>query len=55
MAVLRESIKLWRTDDLGRPDPAAWEASQRFMSELGFVDTETDIEQMFTNQFIVEP
>ncbi len=54
-AVLRESIELWRADDLGRSDPAAWEASQRFMSELGFVDTETDIEQMFTNRFIVEP
>jgi len=22
------------------------------MSELGFIDTDTDIEQMFTNQFI---
>ncbi|HID64770.1 MAG TPA: ABC transporter substrate-binding protein [Anaerolineae bacterium] len=55
MAVLQESIKLWRADDLGRSDPAAWEASQRFMIESGFVDTETDIQQMFTNQFIVEP
>ncbi len=54
-AVLQESIKLWRTDDLGRSDPADWEASQRFMIELGFVDTETDVNQMFTNQFIVEP
>ena len=55
MAVLQESIKLWRADDLGHSDPAAWEASQRFLSELGFVDTETDVEQMFTNQFIIEP
>ena len=54
-AVLQESIKLWRADDLGRSDPAAWKASQRFMTELGFVDTETDVNQMFTNQFIVEP
>jgi NitT/TauT family transport system substrate-binding protein len=55
MAVLQESIELWRADDLGRSDPTAWEDSQRFMLELGFVDTETDIEQMFTNQFIMEP
>jgi len=55
MAVLRESIKVWRADDLGRSDPAAWEASQRFMRELGFVNTETDVRQMFTNQFIIEP
>jgi len=54
-AVLQESIRLWRTDDLGRSDPAAWEASQRFMLELGFVGTETDVNQIFTNQFIVEP
>lgn len=55
MAVLQESIKVWRADDLGRSDPAAWEASQRFMRELGFIDTETDVNQMFTNQFIVKP
>jgi NitT/TauT family transport system substrate-binding protein len=55
MAVLQESVELWRADDLGRSDPAAWEASQRFMVELGFVDKETDVEQMFTNQFVVEP
>jgi NitT/TauT family transport system substrate-binding protein len=55
IAVLQESVELWRADDLGRSDPAAWEASQRFMSELGFVDKETDVEQMFTNQFVVEP
>jgi len=55
MAVLRESIKVWRADDLGRSDPAAWETSQRFMRELGFIDTETDVRQMFTNQFIIEP
>jgi hypothetical protein len=52
MAVLPESIKLWHDDYLGRSDPAAWEASQSFMSELGFVDTEIDIEQMFVNQFM---
>jgi NitT/TauT family transport system substrate-binding protein len=55
MAVLQESIELWRADDLGRSDPAAWEASQRFMAELGFVDKGTDVGQMFTNQFVVEP
>lgn len=55
MAVLQESIKLWRADDLGRSDLAAWETSQRFMGELGFVGTEADVERMFTNQFIVEP
>jgi NitT/TauT family transport system substrate-binding protein len=55
VAVLQESIRLWRADDLGRSDPAAWEMSQRFMLELGFVGTETNVNQMFTNQFIVEP
>ena len=45
-------LLLWCADDLGRSNPAVWEASQRFMSELGFIDTDTDIEQMFTNQSI---
>jgi hypothetical protein len=41
---------LWCAEDLDRSGPTAWEASQRLRSELGFI--ETDVEQMFTNQFI---
>jgi len=55
MAVLEESIRFWNSDHLGYSDPSAWEISQKFMLEVGLAETETDVEEMFTNQFIVEP
>lgn len=55
MAVLKESIKFWESDRLGYSDPSAWETSQEFMLQVGLVETGTDVEEMFTNQFIVEP
>jgi len=55
MAVLKESIKFWESEQLGYSDPSAWEASQEFMLQVGLTDVETDVDQMFTNQFIVQP
>ncbi len=55
MAVLKESIKFWESERLGYSDPAAWEASQEFMLEVGLVETETDVEAMFSNEFVLEP
>ncbi len=54
MAVLKESIKFWESEQLGYSDPSAWEASQEFMLQVGLTDVETDVDQMFTNQFIME-
>jgi len=55
MAVLEESIKFWESEHLGYSDASAWEVSQEFMGQVGLVDTRTDVEEMFTNQFIPEP
>jgi NitT/TauT family transport system substrate-binding protein len=55
MAVLKESIKFWESERLGYSDPSAWEASQEFMLEVGLVDTKTDVQEMFSNQFVAEP
>ena len=55
MAVLEESINFWESEVLGYSDPSAWETSQEFMLQVGLVDTGTDVEGMFTNQFVVEP
>ncbi|MGB3904519.1 MAG: ABC transporter substrate-binding protein [Anaerolineae bacterium] len=55
MAVLKESIKFWQSEQLGYSDPSAWEASQEFMLQVGLTDVDMDVDQMFTNQFIVEP
>ena len=54
MAVLKESIKFWESERLGYSDPSAWETSQEIMLQVGLTDVETDVDQMFTNQFIVE-
>jgi NitT/TauT family transport system substrate-binding protein len=53
-AVLIESIKFWQGDRLGYSDRAAWEESQRFMRQIGLIDTEVDVEKLFTNQFVAE-
>jgi NitT/TauT family transport system substrate-binding protein len=55
MEVLKESIKFWESERLGYSDPSAWETSQEFMLEMGLVDAKTEVQQMFSNQFVVEP
>ena len=55
LAVLKESIKFWQSDELGHSDPAAWETSQDFMLQIGLVETETTPDKMYTNDFIVAP
>jgi NitT/TauT family transport system substrate-binding protein len=52
LEVLRATIPFWESDPLGYSDPAAWEASQRFMLEVGLIDKETPIEKIFTNRFV---
>jgi NitT/TauT family transport system substrate-binding protein len=53
-AILTESLKFWRGNRLGYSDRAAWEESQRFMHQIGFIDTEVDMEKLFTNQFVAK-
>jgi NitT/TauT family transport system substrate-binding protein len=55
MAVLDESIKFWDSETLGLCDPSAWEMSEDFMFQAGLTETESDVEKMYTNDFIVEP
>ncbi len=52
LEVLRATIPFWESDPLGYSDPAAWEASQRFMRQVGLIDKETPIEKIFTNRFV---
>ncbi len=55
-AILDKSVEFWSAapGELGRSDGAEWQAAQRIMQEMGLVDTEADVTDMFTNQFIVE-
>ena len=54
-AVLEEALDFWRAQDLGHSDPAAWQASQAFMRQVGLIDAEIDVSTMFTNDFISQP
>ncbi len=52
MAVLKESLGFWQSDRLGYTDPKAWEASQKFMKQVGLLQAETDVNKMFSNDFL---
>lgn len=54
-AVLEEALNFWRADDLGHSNPAAWEASQAFMRQIGLIEAEVDVSTLFTNDFITQP
>lgn len=52
LAVLKKSIEYWQADQLGYSDPADWEASQQFLRDVGLIEEMTDVDAMFTNQFV---
>jgi NitT/TauT family transport system substrate-binding protein len=51
-AVLKRSIELWRTEQIGVSQRASWVASQDYMARAGLIDTISDVDKMFTNQFV---
>jgi len=54
-AIFNEVLGLWRTDEgeqLGASDPEAWAEAARFMHEMGLVEKEVPVEELFTNQFV---
>lgn len=55
-AILDKSVEFWSagSSELGRSDEAEWQAAQRIMQEMGLVEAEGTVNDMFTNQFIVE-
>ena len=54
LTVLKETIPFWQSEPLGYSDPDAWDASQQFMLDVGLIDKETDVKEMFTNRFITQ-
>ncbi len=55
-AIFDASLELWQVDDaeLGRSDPAAWQAASEFMRLMGLIDSDVPSEGIFTNQFVDE-
>ena len=50
--VLSTSIDLWKADQLGKSNPAAWENMQSVLLEMGLLTTPLDLSKAFTNQFL---
>lgn len=51
-AVFQATMDLWKNTHLGYVDPAAWAASYKFMKDAGFIKTDFDITQAYTNKFV---
>ncbi len=51
-AVLKRSIELWRAEQIGASQRASWVASQEYMAKAGLIDATSDVDKMFTNQFV---
>ena len=54
-AVLQEALGFWQSDQLGRSDPAAWEASLAFMEQIGMVESGMDASSLYSNEFVQAP
>lgn len=51
--VLEASLPLWRTEQLGRTDPASWQQTQDILIEMGLLDGPlADLDEAFTNEFV---
>jgi len=51
-AVLNRSVELWKAERTGWSDHDAWEASHEFMLTMGLIDQQTDVQELYNNQFI---
>ena len=53
-AIFDESLKLWQAPDseLGRSDPAAWDAAAKFMKEMGLMQADVNPNELYTNEFV---
>ncbi len=50
--ILAESIKLWQTDPFGYSEPAGWENMQDVLLDMGLIESQVDLDKVFTNEFI---
>jgi NitT/TauT family transport system substrate-binding protein len=51
-AVLEAALRFWQAEELGKSDPAAWQASLTFMHQTGMVEDELDVESLYSNEFV---
>jgi NitT/TauT family transport system substrate-binding protein len=51
-AVLDAALRFWQAENLGRSDPAAWQAALDFMREIGMIEGALKAEQLYSNEFV---
>ena len=51
-AVLEAALRFWEAETLGKSDPAGWQASLDFMREIGMVEGQVEVEQLYSNEFV---
>lgn len=54
MAVLTNSIDLWKTDKYGYSDPAAWTLTHDTLKAMGLITDPVDLTKVFTNDYLPE-
>jgi NitT/TauT family transport system substrate-binding protein len=52
MAVLQNSIELWKADTLGKSDPAAWKLTLDTLQAMGLVSDPVDLAKVYTNDYL---
>ena len=53
--VLDASLELWRAEQLGRTDPAAWQETHDLLLAMGLLDAPLpDLDALYTNEFVEE-
>jgi NitT/TauT family transport system substrate-binding protein len=53
-AIFDESLKLWQApaEQLGVSDPVAWEKAAAFMKEMGLIQTDVTVSDLYSNDFL---
>jgi NitT/TauT family transport system substrate-binding protein len=50
--VLAATIDMWKTDQIGYSNPAAWETMQATLLDTGLLTTQVDLSKAYTNEFV---
>jgi NitT/TauT family transport system substrate-binding protein len=54
-AVLHATLPYWKAEQLGYSEAATWEKSQQVMVDAGLLDETSQVNTLFTNEFLSQP
>ena len=52
--VLAASIEMWKSSQMGRSDPKAWENTHAILSDMGWIDQAVDLSKTYRNDLLPE-